>query len=152
MNEQSFVTLPGEEPIWNMAPGRSAALKLLNQQTGESVMAFEEIAPAGTETTLHLHHHSDEVMYVLSGEFSFKIGHLVKTGGPGTCVFMPRGIPHAWKNSGTEVGRAFCMYIPGEAGKLLDHPRFEMRAHRGDTRRSSRRRSEPDNSHGFQGE
>src|SRR6516225_8723475 len=120
MNEQSFVTLPGEEPIWNMAPGRSAALKLLNQQTGESVMAFEEIAPAGTETTLHLHHHSDEVMYVLSGEFSFKIGHLVKTGGPGTCVFMPRGIPHAWKNSGTEVGRAFFMYIPGEAGKLFE--------------------------------
>jgi hypothetical protein len=45
-----------------MAPGRAAALKLQSGQTGESVMVFEEVAPAGAETLLHLHH-SDEVMY-----------------------------------------------------------------------------------------
>ena len=72
MDTKSLVTLPGQEPVWNMAPGRTAALKLLNQQTRESVMAFEEVAPAGTETPLHLHHGSGEVMFVLSGEFSPK--------------------------------------------------------------------------------
>jgi hypothetical protein len=30
---------------------------------------------------------------------------------------MPRGIQHAWKNSGTETDRAFFIYTPGEAGK-----------------------------------
>jgi mannose-6-phosphate isomerase-like protein (cupin superfamily) len=120
MDTKSLVTLPGQEPVWNMAPGRTAALKLLNQQTGEGVMAFEEVAPAGTETNLHLHHGSDEVMFVLSGEFSFKIGDEFSTGGPGTCVFMPRGIPHAWKNSGSETGRAFFIYTPGEAGKMFE--------------------------------
>ena len=79
-------------------------------------MAFEEVAPAGIETPLHLHHDSDEVMFVLSGEFSFKVGDQFSTGGPGTCAFMPRGVPHAWKNSGNEVGRALFMYIPGKAG------------------------------------
>ena len=31
-------------------------------------MLFEETAPAGIETTFHLHRDSDEVAYVLSGE------------------------------------------------------------------------------------
>jgi len=106
-----------------MAPGRTATLKLLNQQTGDSVMAFEEIAPAGTQTPLHLHHDSDEVMFVLSGEFSFKIGDEFSTGGPGTCAFVPRDIPHAWKNSGTDIGRAFFIYTPGAAGKLFEEMR-----------------------------
>ena len=66
-----------------MAPGRSAALKLLGRDTGDSIMLFEETAPAGTETTFHLHRDSDEVAYVLSGEITFKIGDEVTVGGPG---------------------------------------------------------------------
>jgi quercetin dioxygenase-like cupin family protein len=120
MSSKSYVTLPGQEPVWKMAPGRTAALKLLNEQTGQSVMAFEEVTPVGTATPFHLHRNSDEVMYVLSGQYSFKIGDDFSTGGPGTCAFMPRGIPHAWKNSGTETGRALFMYTPGAAGKMFE--------------------------------
>ena len=120
MDTKSFVTLPGRELVWNMAPGRTAALKLLNEQTGGNVMAFEETTPAGTETPLHLHHDSDEVMFVLSGQFSFKVGDQFGTGGPGSCVFMPRSVPHAWKNSGNEAGRALFMYTPGKAGILFE--------------------------------
>jgi hypothetical protein len=61
METKSLVTLSGQEPVWHMAPGRTATLTLLNEETGQSVMAFEEVAPAGTQTTLHLHHDSDEV-------------------------------------------------------------------------------------------
>jgi len=60
MKTECCITLPGQELVWNMAPGRTAALKLQNEQTGQSVMAFEEVTPAGTETPLHLHHDSDE--------------------------------------------------------------------------------------------
>ena len=83
-------------------------------------MVFEEVAPAGTETPLHLHHHSDEVMYVLNGEFTFHIGNQVTMGGPGACAFMPRDIPHAWKNSGSDTGRVIFMYVPAEAGKVFE--------------------------------
>jgi quercetin dioxygenase-like cupin family protein len=113
-------TLPGQGPVWNVAPGRTIALKLQSQQTGESIMMFEEVAPTGTVTTLHLHRTSDEVMCVLSGEFTFQIGEQVSVGGPGAYVFMPRGIPHAWKNSGAETGRAIFMYTPAEAGKAIE--------------------------------
>jgi quercetin dioxygenase-like cupin family protein len=120
-------TLPGQEPVWNMAPGRAAALKLQSVQTGESVIVFEEVAPAGTETPLHLHHNSDEVMYILSGDFTFKIGEQVTSGGAGTCAFMPRGIAHAWKNSGAEAGRALFVFTPVEAGKVFEEFSREQR-------------------------
>ena len=60
-------------------------------------MMFEETVPVGTRSTFHLHHDSDEVAYVLSGEVTFLIGDDVTVGGPGSCTFMPRGVRHAWK-------------------------------------------------------
>ena len=107
-------------------PGRFAALKLLGHETNESIMLFEETVPAGTKSLFHLHRDSDEVAWVLEGEFTFQIGDEITTGGPGTCAFMPRNVPHAWKNSGTVPGRVVFLYTPAGAGKfveeMLDHP------------------------------
>ena len=101
-------------------PGRSFAMKLLGRETGESIMMFEEILPAGTASLYHLHRDSDEVAWVLVGEFSFKIGDEVAGGGPGTCAFMPRNVPHAWKNTGGETGRVLFLYTPAAAGGLIE--------------------------------
>ncbi|HEV2300765.1 MAG TPA: cupin domain-containing protein [Stellaceae bacterium] len=128
MSAQGILVPPGEGAVWSMAPGRSAALKLLGAETGESVMMFEETAPAGTETPLHLHHDSDEVAYVLSGEITFKIGGEVTVGGAGTCAYMPRNVPHAWKNTGAETGRVLFLYTPAAAGKLFEEQRGLQRS------------------------
>jgi len=56
------------------------------------------------------------VAYVLSGEITFKIGDEVTVGGPGTCAFLPRGVPHAWKNTGAEPRRVLFLYTPADAG------------------------------------
>jgi quercetin dioxygenase-like cupin family protein len=102
------------------APGRFAALKLLGHETNESIMLFEETVPAGTKSLFHLHRESDEVAWVLAGEITFKIGDEVSVGGPGTCAFFPRNVPHAWKNSGSETGRVLFMYIPAAAGGYVE--------------------------------
>jgi quercetin dioxygenase-like cupin family protein/catechol 2,3-dioxygenase-like lactoylglutathione lyase family enzyme len=102
------------------APGRSFTLKLLGCQTGESIMMFEEILPPGTTSLHHLHHDSDEVAWVLAGEITFKIGDEVTVGGPGTCAFMPRDIPHAWKNTGSDTGRVLFLYTPAAAGGFIE--------------------------------
>jgi quercetin dioxygenase-like cupin family protein len=95
-------------------------MKLLGRETGDSVMMFEETLPPGTASLHHLHRDSDEVAWVLAGEFTFKIGDEVTTGGPGTCAFMPRDIPHAWKNTGSETGRVLFLYTPAAAGDLIE--------------------------------
>jgi len=102
------------------APGRFFALKLLGRETGESIMIFEETLPTGTASLHHLHHDSDEVAWVLEGEFTFKIGDEVTSGGPGTCAFMPRNVPHAWKNTGADTGRVLFLYTPADAGSLIE--------------------------------
>jgi ribosomal-protein-alanine N-acetyltransferase len=107
------------------APGRFAALKLVGHETNESIMLFEETVPVGTKSLFHLHRDSDEVAWVLAGEITFKIGDEVTVGGPGTCAFFPRNVPHAWKSTGRETGRVLFMYTPAAAGgyveELLNH-------------------------------
>jgi quercetin dioxygenase-like cupin family protein len=117
MDTPNIISSPKQDPA---SPGRSFALKLRSGETGDSIMMFEETIPAGTKSTFHLHHHSDEVAYVLSGEITFKIGGEVTVGRAGTCAFMPRGVPHAWKSSGAETGRVLFLYTPARAGGLIE--------------------------------
>jgi quercetin dioxygenase-like cupin family protein len=123
MDTNGLVVLPGQGLSWQMEPDRTATFKLLSEQTGNSVAVLEESIPSGFGTALHLHHTSDEAMCVLSGEFSFKIGDTVSRGGAGTWAFMPKEIAHAWKNSGSETGRALFMFTPADAGKLFEELR-----------------------------
>jgi quercetin dioxygenase-like cupin family protein len=87
MSIKDFVIPPGQGSVWHMAPGRSAALKITSD-IAKSVMMFEEVAPTDTVIDLHVHHDSDEVAYVLSGEVTFMIGDQVSVGGAGTCAFL----------------------------------------------------------------
>jgi len=117
MSTPNIVVPPRQDPV---APGRSYSVKLRGGETGDSIMMFEEIVPAGTKSTFHLHHDSDEVAYVLSGEVTFMIGGEISVGGPGACAFMPRGVPHAWKSTGAETGRVLFLYTPAKAGGLIE--------------------------------
>ena len=85
-----------------------------------SIMMFEETVPPGTKSWFHLHRDSDEVAWVLAGEITFRIGDEVSVGGPGTCAFFPRNVPHAWKNSGSDTGRVLFLYTPASAGKYVE--------------------------------
>jgi quercetin dioxygenase-like cupin family protein len=101
-------------------PSRSTTMKLTGQETGGRIMMFEETVPAGTGSTRHFHQDSDEIAYVLSGEVTFKIGDEITVRGEGTCAFMPRGVPHAWKNTGAVTGRVLFLYTPAKAGGLIE--------------------------------
>ena len=120
MNARGVVVQPGQGAVWNVSPGRSIVLRLLGEATGGGVMLFEETVPAGTKSWFHLHHGSDELAYVLSGEITFKIGDEVTVGGPGACAFVPRGVQHAWKNTGPETAQVLFLYSPAAAGGLLE--------------------------------
>ena len=119
--KQGFVVPAGGGRHFDMgAPGRFADVKLVGHETNESLMMFEETMPAGTKSLLHLHRDIDEVAWVLEGEITFKIGDDVSVGGPGTCAFFPRDVPHAWKNSGSETGRVLFLYTPASAGGYVE--------------------------------
>jgi quercetin dioxygenase-like cupin family protein len=118
---KGFVVPPGGGTHFpSPSPGRAFAMKLLGSETGESIMLFEETLPAGATSLHHLHFDSDEVAWVLAGELTFMIGDEITVGGPGACAFMPRNVPHAWKNTGSETARALFLYTPAGAGALIE--------------------------------
>jgi hypothetical protein len=61
MGSRGIVIQPGEGPVSSFTPERSIVLKLVGGATRDSIMMFEETIPAGTKSTFHRHHHSDEV-------------------------------------------------------------------------------------------
>jgi len=118
---KGFVVPPGGGGRFDSpTAGRFFAMKLLGRETGEGIMMCEETLPLRTASLHHLHHDSDEVAWVLEGEFTFKIGDEVSAGCPGTRAFMPRDIPHAWTNSGSETGRVLFLYTPAIADGLIE--------------------------------
>ncbi len=128
MGAQGIVVPPGQDPV---SPGRSFALKLRGGETGDSIMMFEEIVPAGTKSTFHLHRDSDEVT----------------VGGPGTCAFMPRGVRHAWKSTGAETGKVLFLYTPARAGGLIEE---QQRTRRGFASMNERELAEILERHGWE--
>ena len=134
MTQGIVVPAGGGRRLDGSAPGRFFDLKLVGSETGQSIMLFEEILPAGTKSLYHLHHDSNEVAWVVAGEITFQIGAETSVGGPGTCAFMPRNVPHAWKNSGDETARVVFLYTPAAAGGYIE----ELMQHRPQTPEESK--------------
>lgn len=120
-----FVVGPSEGPAWDMETGRPAIFKLLSEETGGKIAIFEEVVPAGMGTPLHIHHTSDEVLYVLSGEFTFRLGEVTKQVASGSWIFVPLGSVHGWRNSGGSDARIFFIFTPGAGAKAFEEMRLE---------------------------
>jgi quercetin dioxygenase-like cupin family protein len=73
----------------------------------------------GGRTALHLHRTSDEVIHIVSGEFTVRLGEVSQRVSAGAWVFVPDGTAHGWRNSGTEDGRAFFIFTPGDAARTF---------------------------------
>jgi quercetin dioxygenase-like cupin family protein len=119
-----IIAARADGPVWDMAPGRLAIFKLLCDQTGGSIAIFEEVLPPGSGTPLHIHHTSDEVIHIHSGEFIVGFGTETKPAGEGAWIFIPRGLLHGWRNIGDADGRAFFIFTPGGGAKTVEEMRF----------------------------
>lgn len=76
--------------------------------------------PPGPRTP-HLHPHSDEVTYVVSGTGSAWEGDIRTAVGPGDIVFVPRGAAHATVANGDEELVLLCFFpLPDLASNLVE--------------------------------
>lgn len=86
------------------------AIRASAESTGGAFSIIEEIAPL--DTPLHVHHHHDEIFYVLEGDHVFTVGGTEFAAGPGDLVFGPRGVPHAQRRLIPRTGRILAMFSP----------------------------------------
>ena len=110
----------------------SRAHEVVFKVTGEhsrAASSFEVLVPPGFDVGAHLHHHSEELFYIVEGELEFVAfepasrdghwadwnspdGHRVVSAGPGSVLFVPPGCPHAFRNVSDSPAKMFFQAAP----------------------------------------
>ncbi|MFN8202204.1 MAG: quercetin 2,3-dioxygenase [Solirubrobacteraceae bacterium] len=98
------------EPVWY----GDGLFELLvpSGATAGRLAVFVATLPEGFSPPRHIHTREDEVFVVLDGEVSFDIDGRRLLAGPGTSVFMPRGVPHTFR-ADSPAARILGVLTPG---------------------------------------
>ncbi len=107
-----FAHEPAEgEALWWI--GMLATIKATAEQTGGRYTLVEVLAPDGFASPLHVHHSEDEGFWILEGETTFYVGDLTIKAHPGSFLFGPKEVPHAFA---VDSGPARLLFILSPAG------------------------------------
>jgi len=80
--------------------------------TGALFSLFENRAPAGSRTPIHVHAFDDETFYMLEGEMVAVVNEEKSTLHPGESIFLPRNVPHQILNQSAEPARYLLLCTP----------------------------------------
>jgi quercetin dioxygenase-like cupin family protein len=86
--------------------------------TGGALSVFRATLAEGFGPPRHVHTREDEAFLVLEGEVTFELDGRRQHAGPGTSVWMPRGIPHTFRVQ-SEVAVLIGVMTPGAFEQLF---------------------------------
>jgi mannose-6-phosphate isomerase-like protein (cupin superfamily) len=92
--------------------GVVTAVRATGDQTKGEYSLFEQILPPGIGMPLHVHHNEDETFLVLEGRVTIWIGDKRIDAIPGTWVYGPRDVPHAFRGEGDTPARLLLTLNP----------------------------------------
>ena len=87
-------------------------IRIHGRDTGGVVSVVESLDVPGGGPPPHIHQREDETFQILEGEYEFMVGGKTILAKPGTTLFAPRGIPHAYRYLGQTPGRLMCTITP----------------------------------------
>jgi len=90
-----------------------------SDNTKGSVAVVRVYVPPGAGAAPHVHSREDEVFQVVRGHYRFRHGDEEIDAPAGATIFMPRGIPHTFRNVGDEPGEHLVTLVPGGLEKLF---------------------------------
>lgn len=99
--------------------GDQICFKLTGEQTGGRFAFAENYISPQHGPPPHVHHLEHECFYVLEGTFMFGLGDATMVRGPGTAVFLPKDIPHVFRNVGDTPGRFLLIAQPAGFEKMV---------------------------------
>jgi quercetin dioxygenase-like cupin family protein len=90
------------------------------EETQTAYVVMIGAMPAGDEgPPLHVHPYTDEAFYVAEGELTLQLGDREVVAGAGSFVFVPRGMVHTARNSGSGPMRGLILVSPGGAEHIF---------------------------------
>lgn len=99
--------------------GATVTIVARSTDTGGAMGVADGIFPAGFGPPLHVHHREDEALLVIEGELRVRQGDRDLTAGPGTWVWGPRGVPHAFRVE-SERARVLVVVTPGGFEEMFE--------------------------------
>jgi len=92
--------------------GSEMRVKASKEQSESAYTLLEWARPDEGGSPSHVHEREDEAFYILEGMFTITCGDEVLIAGPGSFVFLPRGVPHR-VTFGPAGGRTLILCSPG---------------------------------------
>ncbi|HEX8648306.1 MAG TPA: cupin domain-containing protein [Thermoleophilaceae bacterium] len=112
---------PGEGEARRNPIGGDFTFIARGAQTGGSLTALESVIPPGQGPPVHLHEDVDESIYLIDGDLRFKLGDELTDSPAGSYVFIPRGLPHAFRNPGDRPVRLLVTFTPAGMEAFFEH-------------------------------
>jgi quercetin dioxygenase-like cupin family protein len=107
------VVKPGDGiSIWWMGDDR-ITFSATSEDTGGQFAFWLDNPPTGAGPPKHVHSREEEGFYLIRGRIELKAGRIQTTVGDGAFFAAPRGIPHEWRNIGTETAELLTFTSPG---------------------------------------
>jgi quercetin dioxygenase-like cupin family protein len=109
---QPFVVGTGEGKVVECF-GTQYTIKTTVAQSGGAIGLIEDLVPVGDGPPMHVHHREDEIFYILEGQFQVWCSGQTWIADPSSTIFLPRGVPHTYRNVGDGLGRKLITVVPG---------------------------------------
>jgi mannose-6-phosphate isomerase-like protein (cupin superfamily) len=87
------------------------------EELGRSELTSHHVGAIRTGEQLHRHDHHDQLVVLVRGHGTMRIGKEIRPIEQGSITFLPRGAPHAFTNGGVEPAIAYLVYAPPYDGK-----------------------------------
>jgi mannose-6-phosphate isomerase-like protein (cupin superfamily) len=115
---RGFVLGPDEGDPYHWL-GTLTLTKVSGASTAGHLDIVDHRIPPGYAPPRHLHQRSDEVFFLIDGHLDVTCGDDQWQAGPGSLVFLPRGVPHGFTNSGDGAARTLLINAPAGFGDLI---------------------------------
>ncbi|MFY9615696.1 MAG: cupin domain-containing protein [Candidatus Dormiibacterota bacterium] len=103
--------------LWTM--GQLMLVKASSDETGGEMAALDVRMTWEAAPPLHIHHHESEINIILEGEMTVRCGEETWECGPGSFVYLPKGVPHAFR-PGPDGARMMAIVMPGGLETLYE--------------------------------
>ncbi len=130
MSVSSAAYCSGEYPRSRSSVKYSGLFILESEESGGTLGVALVTQPPGVATPLHRHTREAEAFYLLDGRMDYRAGDEDYALHPGCFMYLPLGVPHAFRIRGDEPARFLALTAPAGLLGLYDEvglPASELR-------------------------